>query len=586
MIKSEPSKIIKKYLDYLLSIIGVLSVILLILVIGFRLPSWQFNLINIIIDVIILIYIIQEGIRWILVPELFQYLKDRWFDNLLALLLLVNLIFPTSAIGMVKVILPQFSLKELTILYFGIIQLLLIFSILLKTLRYNYLFSKIKLHPGAIFALSFAFLIISGSLLLMLPKATPPGNPISYVDALFTSTSAVCVTGLVVVDTAKDFAPLGKIIILFLIQVGGLGVMTLTTFFASYLAGGVSIHFRLLMKDMLSSDNIGEVTGLLLKIVTYTFIIEFAGAVFLYFFLGGSIYYFNWDYFVSAVFHSISAFCNAGFSLYSQNLVNINYYFSTIIMILIVLGGLGFTVLANITDLFPWKKDKQKLRHRLTISSKLVIFTTIILIFGGALLIFAGDPYSFDKTLTAGDRFFHSLFNSVTARTAGFNTVPIDKLAMTSVLILIVLMWIGASPGGTGGGIKTTTISITLIALFKAIRGKDRVELFKRRIATQSIQKAFLVLLASLVVLSVMSIMLIAIEPDKDPINLIFEVTSALGTVGLSRDVSYHLGDGGKLLITLTMYIGRIGVLTFFSSLAAPKYEARYSLPNEGIMVG
>jgi potassium uptake TrkH family protein len=539
-----------------------------------------------IIDILILIFIIQELLRWFIVQGLVQYLKERWFDNLLAILLLINVVFPGTAIGIVSDILPQLSIKEVTILYFGIIQSAVIFAILMKTLRYNYLFSKIKLHPGAIFALSFAFLIISGSFLLMLPKATPQDNPIEYIDALFTSTSAVCVTGLVVVDTAKDFAPLGKVIILFLIQVGGLGVMTLTTFFASYLAGGVSIHFRLMMKDMLSSENIGEVTGLLLKIVTYTFIIEFIGAILLYFFLVGNIYSFNWDYIFSAIFHSISAFCNAGFSLYSQNLVNMNYYFSSVVMILIVLGGLGFTVLANITDLFPWKRDKQKFLHRLTISSKLVLITTFILIFCGALLIFAGDPFSFDNTLSAGDRFFHSLFNSVTARTAGYNTVPIEKLAMTSVLILIVLMWIGASPGGTGGGIKTTTISITLIALFKAIRGKDRVELFKRRIATQSIQKAFLVLLASLVVLSVMSIILIAIEPDKDPINLIFEVTSALGTVGLSRDVTFHLGDGGKLLIVLTMYIGRIGVLTFFSSLVKPKYEARYSLPNEGIMVG
>ncbi|OGU14879.1 MAG: hypothetical protein A2X61_11875 [Ignavibacteria bacterium GWB2_35_12] len=586
MIKAETSKIIKKYLDILLSGIGLLSVILLIFVIGFRLPTWQFNLINELIDFLIVIYILQEFIRLLFVSKLFRYLKDRWFDNTLALLLLVTLIFPSTMIDIVRIIMPQFSIKELTILYIGIIQSTIIFTIILKTLRYNYMFSKIKLHPGAIFALSFAFLIISGSLLLMLPRATPPGNPIRYIDALFTSTSAVCVTGLIVVDTAKDFAPLGKVIILFLIQVGGLGVMTLTTFFASYLAGGVSIHFRLLMKDMLSSDNIGQVTGLLLKIVFFTFSIEFAGTVFLYFFQGGTINHFNWDYLYSGVFHSVSAFCNAGFSLYSENLANVNFYFGTVIMALIVIGGLGFTVLANLTDLLPWRKEKQKLIHRLSASSKLVLITTGILIISGALLIYFGDPFSFDKNLTSAEKFFHSLFCSITARTTGYNTIPIEKLAVPSALVLIVLMWIGASPGSTGGGIKTTTISITLITLFKAIRGKDRVELFRRRIATASIQKAFLVLLASIVVLCIGSIILIFIEPDKDPINLIFELTSAFGTVGLSRDVTCHLGVGGKLLIILTMYIGRIGVLTFFSSLVAPKYEARYSLPNEGIMVG
>ncbi|TAL70294.1 MAG: hypothetical protein EPN82_03415 [Bacteroidetes bacterium] len=586
MIKAETTRILKKYLDVLLILIGILSVILLLLVIGFRLTPRQLSDVGTIINFIIIFYIIQEGLRWLFAAELLKYIRDRLFDNCLALILLLNLLFPSTSINIVTILMPQFTIKELTIIYIGIIQSVIIFTILLKILRYNYLFSKIKIHPGAIFALSFAFLIISGSLLLMLPKATPEGNTIKYIDALFTSTSAVCVTGLIVVDTAKDFAPLGKIIILFLIQTGGLGVMTLTTFFATYLAGGVSIHFRVLMKDMLSSDNIGQVTNLLFRIITFTFVIEFIGAVFLYFFQGGSINYFHWDYFYSAVFHSVSAFCNAGFSLYSENLVNVNFYFASVVMLLIVFGGLGFTVLGNLTELFPWRKDKQKFRHRLTVSSKLVIITTIILIFGGAFLIYFGDPFSFNKGLTSGERLFHSLFCSVTARTAGYNSIPIEKLAIPSALVLIVLMWIGASPGSTGGGIKTTTISITLISLYKSIRGKDRVEIFKRRIATLSIQKAFLVILASIVVLGIGSIIFMFIEPDKDAINLIFELTSAFGTVGLSRDVTPHLGDGGKLLIIITMYIGRIGVLTFFSSLVKPKYEARYSLPTEGLMVG
>jgi len=586
----ERKKKIRFYLEIFLSIIGLLSLITFLLILGFKLNEYELYIIKILMVIIAFSFIIQEFARWFLAPKITTYLKRRWLENLLALILLADIISPYSVVHYLARLSPGLTIKQATLIYLGVIQAVILLAIIVKALRYNYLISRIKLAPGAIFAISFASIIIFGTILLLLPNATPEGKSLSFIDALFTSTSSVCVTGLIVVDTAKDFTLLGKTIILFLIQIGGLGVMTLTTFFAIFLSGGVSYRFRIVMKDLLSQENLSEITSLLIKILLFTVVIESIGALILYLSMGGSFIDFSWNYFGTSVFHSVSAFCNAGFSTYSSGLMDnqvaSNYYFLTVIMILIVIGGLGFTVLSNFSTLDFSRKKKKRLKYQLSMSTKIVLSSTSILIFGGALAIYITEPFAFNSTLTTGQKLFHSLFLSITTRTAGFNTIPTEHIANVVVLITLPLMWIGASPGSTGGGVKTTTISITLLALFNLMRGKEKVEIFGREISFNSIRKAFMIILSSLILLCIATILLIWIEPDKKPLDLIFEAVSAISTVGLSRNITHYLGSGGKTVIILLMFIGRIGVLTFFLAFVKGAVQPRYSLPKTEIMVG
>ncbi len=590
MIANETRIKAKFIFDVIFISIGIIALFAFVFAVGFHLSPSQLKILALISDVLAVIFIAQELLRWYIVKSRTDYLFERWFELMIVLLLLLHLFFPAGIYSLVTLVIPRVEIKHISLLYIAIISMAILFVFIIKSLRYNHLISKIKLHPGAIFALSFLLVIILGSFALILPRATPVNNPISYIDALFTSTSAVCVTGLITVDTATSFTVFGKFLILCLIQIGGLGVMTLTTFFAVVFAGGISVKVRVMLKDMLSQESVVEVWTLLLKILVLTIAIELIGAFLLYFSLGGSIFSLDKEMLYRCVFHSVSAFCNAGFSLYTSGLmlpgIVDNYFYLTVIMLLIIMGGLGFSTLSNMGALFPRKYDRRTLSLKFSLMTKIILFTTALLIVAGSLLVFMAESYGFNNHLSMAERFFHSIFLSVTARTAGFNSVSTELLSYPTVMIMIVLMWIGASPGSTGGGIKTTTFAITLMALYNYILGKERVEFGNREISPHSIHNAFLVVIASLIILGAGSTLLVWMEPDKNPIDLIFEATSAISTVGLSRNITYHIGDGSKVVLILLMFIGRIGVLTFFISLYKAKREPQYQLPKEHIIVG
>jgi len=588
MIYKSEKQGIRVVLDWVLSIVGVLSFGTLIAIIGFEIQQSVLNILWTAIEIFIFLFISQEAARYLIVINIKDYFKARKFEAILSAMLLINLIIPASFLDILTKNLFDIPFSQITIIYLGIIQFLIVLSIFSKALRYSYLLSKIKLHPGGIFALSFAMIIIVGALFLMLPKATNPGHGVSFIDALFTSTSCVCVTGLASVDTPTTYSTLGRVILMVLIQVGGLGVMTLTTFFTVLISGSLSIGVRVMMKEFLSGDGIAEINTLLKKITFLTLSIEGLGAISIYFSLGGNFYPINTEYLFSGVFHSVSAFCNAGFALYSDNLISqcqsTYYIFPTTVMFLIIFGGLGFSVISNILAIRPYNKVKRKISLQITPHSKLVIITTIILIFGGGLLIFATDNYS--NGMSTFDKFYHSVFFSVSARTAGFNTFPTELLAAPSVLFLIILMWIGASPGSTGGGIKTTTFAVALLAFLNLIRGRSSVRIFKRQLETDVVGRAFLIIFASIFVIGIGSIILVIIEPNKGAIDLIFEAVSAVGTVGLSRNLTFYLGTGAKYVLVILMYVGRIGALNFFLSFFAPPKETKFTLPKANILIG
>lgn len=577
-----------KYSQIIMFTTGLVILFTLTTLVGFRLSEQWIQILTSIINIMLYLLIINELIKLLIADNYIKHIKERWFEFIFIVLLLFQLIFPASSHIVFETILPNINPAKITLIYIVILEIMMLFLLFLKIIRVTHKLSSIKIHSSGLLALSFLVIILLGSLLLSLPRSYHEGAKYSYIDALFTSTSAVCVTGLISVDTQTTFTTIGKIFIIILIQVGGLGIMTLTTFFALYLTGGVSLRARTLVKDLISEDSIGEIQSLIKSILLYTFVIESIGAILLYISIVDNIFVYEPVKFYQSIFHSVSAFCNAGFSVFSDNLmdesIRHNYYHNSIIMVLIVLGGLGFMVHANLYEYFKMKRMNKA--FRLKVHTKLVVITTLSLIFIGTVLIYIFGSFQYFKQYSFGEQVFHAMFWSVTARTAGFSAMPMDSLNQASTLIMIILMWIGASPGSTGGGVKTTTLAVVCIALFKYVIGGERAEVFKREISPDSIRRAFLVIFASFLVLAIASILLLWIEPDKNALDLIFELTSALSTVGLSKNLTFYFGNGAKLLLITIMFIGRIGVLSFLMSFHKPIYEPFYKYPQENILVG
>jgi trk system potassium uptake protein TrkH len=444
---------IKKIADIITATLAAMALGLIVSLTGFYFNLEEIQLIRVLTLSAAWIYVIQELFRWLFPLPKWKELKKNKFENLNSLFVLVLLYFEKD---FVSYIFHKFSFVEFIeahIIIYSLINLLVLAGAIYKGVKKRDLIAKLNLHPGAIFALSFAIIILIGTLLLMMPRAHA-AQPLSFVDAVFTSTSAVCVTGLTTVNTAEHFTLYGKFVILVLIQIGGLGIMTLSTFFAAFFTGGFSYRANIMMRDLLSQESISEVSKLLVRIMLFTFIIEIIGAILIYWSLGGHLLNPNWQDMGASLFHSVSAFCNAGFSVYSEGLaqkgIASNYPLVGTVMALIVLGGLGFAVLANLTTIFSFNKSKKKLRYRISVASKLVLATSGALILLGTLSFVVTDWNAMPEGFTFLEKLWHSLFLSITARTAGFNTYDVGMLTFPAMMMMIMLMWVGASPGSTG----------------------------------------------------------------------------------------------------------------------------------------
>jgi len=416
-------------------------------------------------------------------------------------------------------------------------------------------FKIIKLNPYQSFTIGFIFLILLGSLLLKLPVSY--NGHLSFLDSLFTSTSAVCVTGLTVVNTS-DFTFFGKIILLILIQLGAIGIMTFTSFLA-IISGSISKTFdRLKSEEIYSETSFKKLKRLIKFIVISTFTIEIFCAIFIFISIKTENINVENPIFFS-IFHSISAFSNAGFSTLPNNLIQ--FYniipFNLIIMILIVLGGLGFPVTLNLIE-------KIKRETKLSLNTKIVLITTFILIITGTLGFYLFEKENLSK-YNSVDRILISLFQSVTSRTAGFNTIDISNLSVTTYLLLIFLMFVGASPSSTGGGLKTTTLFLLIFGTYLMIRKKDTPYIFKKKISPSYFYLAGSFLFIRILILFI-AITILSLTEKFDIIKIVFESVSALSTVGLSTGITPELSTSGKTVIILLMLIGRIGPLKFLSS--------------------
>lgn len=454
-------------------------------------------------------------------------------------------------------------------------------------------FTAQAFHPGWVLILSFLGMILIGTFLLKMPRCTVPGQVCSWMDALFTSTSAICVTGLTVQNPATFFTTTGQTVILLLIQVGGLGIMTLTFFAAVILFEGLSLHDRLLLGKMIQENRLARVGQTLKFIVIMTFSCEAIGAVVLFCGMDG-IPDFSERAF-HAVFHSVSAFCNAGFSTLPDNLASGvilgNWVWQVMIMMLIVVGGLGALVNEDLT-LWSIAKIRRRITKegpipRLRVHTRLVLVVSALLIVLGAGMIY-GSEFILGQGPQNGGEILTSFFHSVTARTAGFNSVPMSQIGLLTAQFLMILMVIGGSPGGTAGGLRTTVAAVGLAHLWTQLRMSRRgMVLFNRTISAEVGSQALGLIFLTGIWLAVNFIVLQMLEAGSgiSETHLLFELISAFATVGLSLDLTPTLSDGAKTLLIVNMFVGRIGLLTVMATLIKQDSRPASGKPEEKILL-
>ena len=441
----------------------------------------------------------------------------------------------------------------------------------------------LQFNPAQVLAISFVSAIAVGTGLLMIPACTVEGH-ISLIDALFTATSAVCVTGLIVQDTAVYFTPLGQGIILILFQLGGLGIMTFSTLVMLMAGRKISFKDRIIIQEGFHHASPSNLKSLIRKVFLFTFTLESAGAVLL--FLHWKDNFSGIQAGFHAVFHSVSAFCNAGFARFSDSFESFrgDLYVNTVLIILIILGGLGFLVLFELWEIGAAKIKKKQ--HRFSLHMKMVLSTTLILLIGAGLLFFILEEGRALQELPAEEKAAAALFQTVTPRTAGFNTLDMNLLGRGTLFMLIMLMFVGAAPGSTGGGVKVTTLGVLFAFIKSRLAGRQSVNMGRRTLPFELITKAFTLLTLSFMVISASVFILLISQQGMKVLEIIFEVFSAFGTVGLSLGITPELNSLGKTVVILTMYIGRIGPLTFLYAFSRERPLGRYEYVKETVMIG
>lgn len=458
-----------------------------------------------------------------------------------------------------------------------------------------------KTNPALLTVACFAITIVFGALLLMLPRSTMEHIRIPMIDALFVSTSAVCVTGLSIVEVAHTFTMEGQIIIALLIQIGGLGIMTITSFFAIFFMDGMGLYSQFTLRDMLSSSA-ESLMSLLLHVLGFTIVIEFIGAFLIWLSIHSTMDMSLSEEIFFSVFHSISAFCNAGFSTLEGNLGNeaiITGHNSMymVISVLIILGGIGFPVLINLKRWISYywsglmhkigilSKPRARYSHVTDLNTKIVLWTTAGLVFGGAAIIALLEWDGAFAIFSNGEKVVQAFFNSVVPRTAGFNSVSTGEFSRLTILLLIILMWIGGASQSTAGGIKVNTLAVAFASIKSIIKGRQATELFNKEITYNSIRRTLAVIFGSIVIILAFFVILLILEPGMSSLDILFETVSAFSTVGSSMGITQFLCNESKFMLVLLMFIGRVGFITVLMSFVSRSNQARYRLPKEDIII-
>ena len=552
-----------KKIDLLIGIIALFAFFLLLAELSSLFAAYA-GLIRVMNVTILFLFILDVSLRFFLSKDKSRHFRENWLD----LIVFIPLIRFLPGI-------------EQTAFFVILWQLVIILMLVSRVRRANKLVTLLSLKPAQLMVTSFSFAIGMGAILLMLPLASASGEKTSLLDALFTATSATCVTGLIVKDTASHFSFFGQTVILALIQIGGLGIMTFSVSLALLLGKRLQMQRQIVMQDVLDQDTLLNVKDLVLFIVKMTVFFELIGALVLFFLWQGRfeskltcVYY--------ALFHSVSAFCNAGFSTFTDSLMRFSQdtWTNFTIMALIILGGLGFTV---VKDLFDSLRKKKAVRFR--VQTKVVLIVSFSLIVAGTIGFYLLENHHSLIGLKTKDKILVSFFQSVTSRTAGFNTCNISGLSTATLFMIMILMFVGGSPGSTAGGIKTTTVAVLAAAMVSGFRQKQESELYRRTIPFEVVRKAFSVFLISLFIVAAFFLLLLYIEQERFP-DLMFEAVSAFGTVGLSTGATALFSQKGKIVVTLLMFIGRMGPLTITYAFLQPRKPPRYSYAEERVMIG
>ena len=461
-----------------------------------------------------------------------------------------------------------------------------------------------KTNPALAMAVSFMFIILAGSGLLLMPRCIQPGVHLSWIDSLFTATSAVCVTGLTTIDVPSTFTSFGQMVIIMLIQVGGLGIMTITSFFALFFMSNTSIYSQMLVRDMVSSKSLASLWSTLLNIFGFTAALELAGAVCIFLNIHGTIGLDLRHELFFSVFHSVSAFCNAGFSNYPDGMsapelmVGGHCWLYVILSLLIILGGIGYPVLVNMKTvvtkrarlIWRWLRGRRyaslSIPNLYDLNTKIVLKTTAVLIVSGTVLI---AFFEWDNTfagMQTHEKLTQAFFNAVSPRTAGFISVNLNSMCLQSIFIYTLLMWIGGASQSTAGGVKVNAFAVAILNIRSILRGSDRVEFAGREVSTDSIRRANAAVFVSVVVLSFFVFLVTLTDPDLPLKAIVFECVSAFATVGSSLGITSQLQDASKVLLVVLMFIGRVGVVTLAQGLLKQyKNQNYYKLPQDNITI-
>ena len=444
-----------------------------------------------------------------------------------------------------------------------------------------------KSNPSLMMAVSFLFIIMAGSGMLLMPRCIQHGVHLSWIDSLFTATSAVCVTGLTTIDVPSTFTSFGQLVIMMLIQVGGLGVMTITSFFALFFMGNTSIYNQMQVQDMVSSKSLASLWSTLLNIFGFTAVLELAGAVLIFLNIHGTIGLDIRHELFFSMFHAVSAFCNGGFSNYQDGvgasvLMEGHCWLYIILALLIILGGIGYPVLVNL-KIAVTKFSKG--RRLFDLNTKIVLRTTMMLIVSGTALLaffewnntFAGMPIR--------EKLTQAFFNAVSPRTAGFISVDLNSMCIQSIFIYTLLMWIGGASQSTAGGVKVNAFAVAFLNIRAIIHGTTRVEFAGRELSTDSIRRANAAVFVSIILLSVFVFLVTLTEPDLPLKAIVFECVSAFATVGSSLGITSSLQDTSKVLLVVLMFIGRVGLVTMAQGLLKQYKNQNYKLPQDNITI-
>lgn len=460
-------------------------------------------------------------------------------------------------------------------------------------------FDNFYFNPTILFVISFLGLILLGSFLLMLPRTTLEA-PLSFVDAFFMATSAVCITGLSTTDISTNFSLFGQSVIMALIQVGGLGIMTFTGFFGYFFSGGFSFKNQLMFGEILGENKLNSVISTLLTIIFITLLFELIGAILIFSSLDAKLFDSVGEMIFFSCFHAISGFCNAGFTIIKDGVMNdnyrFNYNFQLAVSSMFILGGFGFGTIFNF---YTWIKEKinsiicrliKKVNYRhkpqvFSFNSRFIVLCNSIFIVLATVSFFALEQdHSLMADKTNYGEWVTSIFMANSARSAGFNSVDLNFVNIPTVIMFVTLMWVGVSPGSTGGGVKVTTIAIALMNIVALAKGKESIEIYKRRIASESVNKAFAIILLSILTIALSFILLNFSDPNQQMIPLLFEAVSAYTTCGLSLGITPSLSATSKIILMFTMFVGRVGMLTLLVAFIKNTKNKSYIYPTEKIL--